>query len=222
MNKLNHIAFIMDGNGRWGRKKGKGRNFGHLKGVEVVKKIVKASIRLKIPIITFYVFSSENWKRPKNEKNYIFKLIKIYFNQEIKNITEQGIKINILGELNKFSSDLKTTLKKSEELTKKNKRIIVNLAINYGSKNEIIRAFKKTKKNLTVKSFEKNLYTKKMYNPDILIRTGGYQRLSNFLLWQLAYAELFFLKKLWPDFNSNDLSKIINRYKNINRNYGSV
>ena len=222
MNTLNHIAFIMDGNGRWGKKKGKSRNFGHLKGVETVKKIVKASIKFKIPIITFYVFSSENWKRPKNEKNYIFKLIKIYFNKEIKNIIKQGIKINILGELNKFSSDLRITLKKSEDLTKKNKRIVVNLAINYGSKNEIIQALKKTKNNFTIKNFEKNLYTKNMPNPDILIRTGGYQRLSNFLLWQLAYAELFFLKKLWPDFDSNDLSKIIKKYKNINRNYGSI
>ena len=129
MNKLNHIAFIMDGNGRWGRKKRKGRNFGHLKGVETVKKIVKASIKLKIPIITFYVFSSENWKRPESEKSYIFRLIKTYFNKEIKNIVEQGIKINILGELNKFSSDLRISLKKSIDLTKKNKRIIVNLAI---------------------------------------------------------------------------------------------
>ena len=194
MNKLNHIAFIMDGNGRWGRKKGKGRNFGHLKGVETVKKIVRASIEFKIPIITFYVFSSENWKRPKNEKSYIFKLIKIYFYKEIKNIIKQGIKINILGELNKFALDLRVALKKSEDLTKKNKRIIVNLAINYGSKNEIIQALKKTKKKLNIKTFEKNLYTKNMPNPDILIRTGGYQRLSNFLLWQLAYAELFFLK----------------------------
>jgi undecaprenyl diphosphate synthase len=222
MNKLNHIAFIMDGNGRWGRKKGKGRNFGHLKGVETVKKIVRASIKFKIPIITFYVFSSENWKRPKNEKSYIFKLIKIYFYKEIKNIIKQGIKINILGELNKFALDLRVALKKSEDLTKKNKRIIVNLAINYGSKNEIIQALKKTKKKLNIKTFEKNLYTKNMPNPDILIRTGGYQRLSNFLLWQLAYAELFFLKKLWPDFNSNDLSRIIKKYKNINRNYGGV
>ena len=204
------------------KKKRKGRNFGHLKGVETVKKIVKAAIKLKIPIITFYVFSSENWKRPENEKKYIFKLIKIYFNKEIKNIVKEGIKINILGELNKFSSDLKTSLKKSVDLTKKNKRIIVNLAINYGSKNEIFKALKKTKNNLTVKNFEKNLYTTNMPNPDILIRTGGYQRLSNFLLWQLAYAELFFLKKLWPDFNSNDLSKIIKRYKKINRNYGNI
>ncbi len=222
MNKLNHIAFIMDGNGRWGKKKGKGRNFGHLKGIETVKKIVKESIRLNIPIITFYVFSSENWKRPKYEKAYLFKLIKNYFLKEIKSIISQGIKINILGEIKKFSPDLKQVLKKSIQLTIKNKKIIVNLAINYGSKTEIFQALKKTRKNLNIKNFKKNLYTKNMPDPDILIRTGGFQRLSNFLLWQLAYTELFFLKKLWPDFNSNDFKKIIIKYRNIRRNYGNI
>ena len=221
MNKLNHNAFIMDGNGRWGKKKGKGRNFGHLKGVETVKRIVKASIKLNIPIITFYVFSSENWRRPRNERSYLFKLIKSYFSKEIKSIIKQGIKINILGEVKKFSSDLKATLKNSSVLTNKNKKIIVNLAINYGSKAEIFQALKKTKK-LTYKNFEKNLYTKNMPDPDILIRTGGYKRLSNFLLWQLAYTELFFLKKLWPDFKSTDLLLIIKKYKKIKRNYGNI
>ena len=174
-----------------------------------VKKIVKASIKYKIPVITFYVFSSENWKRPKNERSYLFNLIKNYFLKEINDIVNQGIKINILGELNKFSKDLKQTLKKTTYLTKKNKKIIVNLAINYGSKMEIFQALKKSKNKLNIKNIEKNLYTKNLPNPDILIRTGGYYRLSNFLLWQLAYTELFFLKKLWPDFNSNDLLKIV-------------
>ena len=222
MNKLNHVAFIMDGNGRWGKKRGKGRNFGHLRGVETVKKIVKNSIKLEIPIITFYVFSSENWKRPKKEVSFLFKLIKIYFSQEIEDIIKQGIKINILGETSKLSLDIKLTLKKAINLTKKNKKITVNLAINYGSKKEIFNAFKQTKNNLSLKNIEKNLYTKKMPNPDILIRTGGHQRLSNFMLWQLAYAELFFLKKLWPDFNSNDLIKIISKYKKSKRNFGAV
>jgi undecaprenyl diphosphate synthase len=221
MNKLNHVAFIMDGNGRWGKKKKRSRNYGHLKGVEVVKKIVSFSIKTKIPIITFYVFSSENWKRPKREVFYLFKLIKNYFSKEIKNIISQGIKINILGEINKLSADIKSTLKKTEELTYNNKKIIVNLAINYGSKIEILNAIKKTKK-LTIKNFKKNLYTKNLPDPDILIRTGGHQRLSNFLLWQLAYSELFFLKKLWPDFNSNDLIKIIKKYKTSKRNFGGV
>ena len=222
MNKLNHIAFIMDGNGRWGKKKGKSRNFGHLKGIEIVKDIVKNSIKLKIPIITFYVFSSENWKRPKSEINFLFKIIKNYFLKEIKNIIKQGIKINIIGEINKLSTSIKPTLKNTIKLTKKNKKIVVNLAINYGSKNEIISAFKKNKNKITIKNLKKNLYTSIQPDPDILIRTGGHQRLSNFMLWQLAYTELFFLKKLWPDFNKNDLIKIIKKYKKEKRNFGSI
>ena len=222
MNKLNHVAFIMDGNGRWGRKRGKSRNFGHLKGVETVKNIVKSSIDLNIPIVTFYVFSSENWKRPKKEINFLFKLIKNYFSLEIKNIINQGIKINVFGDLKKLNSDVKNSIKKSINLTKKNKKIIVNLAINYGSKNEIFNALKKSKEKLTIKNFEKNLYTKNLPNPDILIRTGGHKRLSNFMLWQLAYAELFFLDKLWPDFNKNDLIKVIKSYKSSKRNFGAI
>tara|TARA_B100001093_G_scaffold305490_1_gene291579 strand:- start:2992 stop:3660 length:669 start_codon:yes stop_codon:yes gene_type:complete len=222
MNRLNHVAFIMDGNGRWGQKRGKGRNYGHLKGVETVKKIVKSSIKINIPIITFYVFSSENWKRPKKEINYLFKLIKNYFSNEIKNIVKQGIKINILGEINKLSPDLKKTLKKTILLTKENKKILVNLAINYGSKNEILNAFKKNKKKININNLKKNLYTKNMPDPEILVRTGGYQRLSNFMLWQLAYTELFFLKKLWPDFNGNDLTKIIKKYRKNKRNFGAI
>ena len=222
MNKLNHIAFIMDGNGRWGKKKRKKRNYGHLKGVDTVKKIVKSSIRFKVPIVTFYVFSSENWKRPKTEISFLFKLIKSYFTKEIQSVISQGIKINILGDLNKLSKELRSVLKRTEKLTKKNKKITVNLAINYGSRQEIFYAFKKLKKKVNLKNFKKNLYTKNMPNPDILIRTGGKIRLSNFMLWQLAYTELFFLKKLWPDFNSLDLKKIIFKYKNIKRNFGSV
>ena len=222
MNKLNHIAFIMDGNGRWGKKKRKKRNYGHLKGVDTVKKIVKSSIRFKVPIVTFYVFSSENWKRPKTEISFLFKLIKSYFTKEIQSVISQGIKINILGDLKKLSKELRSVLKRTEKLTKKNKKITVNLAINYGSRQEIFYAFRKLKKKINLKNFKKNLYTKNMPNPDILIRTGGKIRLSNFMLWQLAYTELFFLKKLWPDFSSLDLKKIIFKYKNIKRNFGSV
>ena len=222
MNKLNHIAFIMDGNGRWGKKKNKGRNFGHIKGVETVKKIVKSCISLKIPILTFFVFSSENWKRPKTEIAFLFKLIKNYFSKEIDKVINQGIKINILGDITKLSPDLKKILNKSVKLTKKNKMIIVNLAINYGSKDEILSASNKVKRKINIKSFEKNLYTKNMPNPDILIRTGGHQRLSNFMLWQLAYAELFFIKKLWPDFNSVDLKRIIKKYFKTKRNFGAL
>ena len=212
----------MDGNGRWGKKRNKSRNFGHLKGVEIVKKIVASSIKLKIPILTFYVFSSENWKRPKKEISFLFKLIQNYFLNEINRIVDQGIKINILGEINKLPLNIKSSLKKTTNLTKKNKRIIVNLAINYGSKNEIIHAIKKTKKKITIKKFENNLYTKNMPDPEILIRTGGHQRLSNFMLWQLAYTELFFLRKLWPDFNIYDYKNIISKFRKSKRNFGSI
>ena len=221
MNKLNHVAFIMDGNGRWGKKRNKGRNFGHLKGVETVKKIVTCSLKLKIPFITFYVFSSENWNRPKKEISYLFKLINNYFLKEIINVVSQGIKINIIGEISKLPLHIKKILRDTVKKTKKNNKIVVNLAINYGSKNEIINAIKKTKK-ISLKNFEKNLFTKNIPDPDILIRTGGYYRLSNFMLWQLAYTELFFVKKLWPDFNANDLNKIIKKYKNTKRNFGSI
>ena len=221
MNSLNHVAFIMDGNGRWGLKKGRGRNFGHLKGVETVKTIVKSSIKLNIQYISFYVFSSENWKRPKKEINFLFKLIKDYFSKEIGNIINQGIRINIIGELNKLSPEIKSTFTKTVNLTRFNKKVFVNLAINYGSKNEILNSAKKTKL-FNIKNFEKNLLTKNIPDPEILIRTGGHKRLSNFMLWQLAYTELFFLKKLWPDFNTKDLVQIIKKYKNIKRNYGEI
>jgi undecaprenyl diphosphate synthase len=224
MNSLNHIAFIMDGNGRWGIKKKKNRNSGHLEGVEVVQKIVEASITFKVPIITFYVFSSENWKRPKSEINYLFSLIKIYFKKEINNITKNKIKINILGRTNKLPSGIKKTLISTVRKTKKNSKLIVNLAINYGSRNEIIDSLKKLNiksEKITEKNINKNLYLD-LLPPDILIRTGGQKRLSNFMLWQLAYTEIFFLDKLWPEFTKKDLKIIIKKYHKIKRNFGGV
>ena len=224
MNTLNHIAFIMDGNGRWGLRKKKNRNFGHLKGVETVKRIVSAAIDFKIPVVTFYVFSSENWKRPKSEIKYLFNLIGTYFYKEIKVIVNQGIRINIIGQINKLPKKIKKILKKTELKSKKNNKLIVNLAINYGSKNEIIDSVKKIKEN-SLKINEKNI--NKFLNlkapfPDILIRTGGNKRLSNFMLWQIAYTELFFLKKMWPDFTKKDLNSIINAFKKIKRNFGNI
>ena len=224
MNKLNHVAFIMDGNGRWGRNKKNNRNFGHLRGVQVVREVVTASIELKIPIISFYVFSTENWKRPKSEINYLFNLINIYFSKELKNIIKNNIRINIIGEKFNLPKIIKQRLEEVSKKTKKNNKIIVNLAINYGSKSEIINAFKKMiskKEIISEKNIKKNFYTNNQ-DPDILIRTGGKKRLSNFLLWQIAYTELFFLDKLWPDFNKNDLIKIIKKYKKIKRNYGGI
>ena len=222
MNKLNHVAFIMDGNGRWGQKKNKGRNFGHFNGVETVKKIVKKSFKLKIPIITFYVFSTENWRRPKSEINFLFKLIINYFRQELDTVISNGIKINIIGKINILPAKIKISLKDVVKKTKKNKKIIVNLAINYGSRDEIVNACKKVKGRINVRSLSKNLYTQRLPNPDILIRTGGHKRLSNFMLWQLAYTEIYFIDKLWPDFNSKDFERIVKKFKKVKRNFGSI
>ena len=224
MTKLNHIAFIMDGNGRWGLKKKKNRNYGHLAGVKVVQKIVEASILFKVPIISFYVFSTENWKRPRSEINYLFDLISIYFNKEINNIIKNKIKIIISGRLKNLPSKIKKTLKEAVRKTKNNNKLVVNLAINYGAKNEIIDAVKKINYNshqITEEKINKNLY----FNyppPDILVRTGGQKRLSNFMLWQMAYTEIFFLDKLWPDFTQIDLKKIVNKFHKIKRNFGGI
>ena len=224
MNKLNHIAFIMDGNGRWGLKKKRSRNYGHLEGVKTVQNIVEASITFKVPIISFYVFSTENWKRPKTEINYLFNLINIYFNKEIKNIIKNNIKIIITGEFKKLPPKISKILKVVINKTKKNNKLVVNLAINYGSKAEIIDVIKKINYNsqqISEKNIDKSLRTDLPF-PDILVRTGGQNRLSNFMLWQLAYAEIFFLEKLWPDFAKSDLKKIIDKFHKIKRNFGGI
>ena len=224
MNDLNHIAFIMDGNGRWGLKKKKSRNYGHLAGVKTVQKIVEASIFFKIPIISFYVFSTENWKRPSSEINYLFNLISIYFKKEINNIIKNNIKIVISGRLQSLPLEIRQILKNVINKTKKNNKLIINLAINYGSKTEVIDSIKRINNNskkITEENIDKNLYTRLPF-PDILVRTGGQKRLSNFMLWQLAYTEIFFQDKLWPDFKKVDLKKIITKYHKIKRNFGRI
>ena len=225
MNKVNHIAIIMDGNGRWGKKKGKNRNFGHQNGIKVIEKIVKSSIQINVPILTFYTFSSENWKRPKKEISFLFKLINFYFIKEIDNLIKNNVKINVIGNIKILPTKVRSCLIESMRKTKKCNKILVNLAINYGSHNEIIEATKHVKRKklmINVKNLQKNLYTKNLPNPDILIRTGGKKRLSNFLLWQIAYTEIYFINKLWPDFNIMDYKKIINNFKNVKRNYGNI
>ena len=225
MNKINHIAIIMDGNGRWGKKKKKSRNFGHLNGIKVIEKLVKDSIKIKVPILTFYTFSTENWRRPKKEINFLFKLIDYYFIKEINNLVKNNIKINIIGNVKILPEKVKLRLIESMNRTKKCKKILINLAINYGSKDEILETFRNLKKknvSISVKNFENNLYTKNLPDPDILIRTGGKKRLSNFLLWQLAYSEIYFIDKLWPDFSVSDYHKIINHFKGVKRNFGNI
>jgi len=224
MNKLNNIAIIMDGNGRWWLKKKNSRNFGHLKGLKSVEIVIKACIKKKIEFLTLYTFSTENWNRPESEINFLFDLIRNSLKKNIKKIIKQGIKVNIIGKSYGLPKDVKKSIKLIERKTTKNKRITLNLALNYGSKEEIINACRllKSEKNINVENFEKKLYTKNMPNPDILIRTGGTKRLSNFLLWQLAYTEIFFIEKLWPEFNENIFNKIISKFKKTKRTYGQI
>ena len=224
MNPLNHVAIIMDGNGRWGLKYKNSRNAGHSAGLKTVEKIIKQSIKHKIKFLTLYAFSTENWKRPQKEINYLFNLLEKFLINRIEDLSKQEIKLKIIG-VKKFSKKLNNLLIQSERKTSKNKKLQVNLAINYGSKIEIINAFKliiKNKDSLNIKKFEKYLQTKNIPDPDLLIRTGNTKRLSNFLLWQLAYSEIFFEKKLWPAFNENDFNRIINKFKKTKRNFGSI
>ena len=224
MNPLSHVAIIMDGNGRWGLKHKKSRNAGHKEGLKTVEKIIKETVKQKIKFLTLYAFSTENWKRPKKEITYLLNLLEIFLKDKIEDLNKQNIKLNIIGVKN-FSKKLNLLLNISEKKTSKNTKLQLNLAINYGSKIEIINAiklFNKSKLNINEKNFSKFLQTKNIPDPDLLIRTGNTNRLSNFLLWQLAYSEIFFEKKLWPDFNEKDYLRIIKKFKKTKRNYGNI
>ena len=224
MNPLKHVAIIMDGNGRWGIKNKNSRNAGHKAGLNTVEKIIKETIKNKIKFLTLYAFSTENWKRPKKEINYLFSLLQTFLIERIEELHKQNIKLKIIG-IKSFSSKLNSLLKKSEKMTSKNNKLQINLALNYGSKSELINAFKKLRKNnkkINEKNLSKYLLTRDIPDPDILIRTGNTNRLSNFLLWQLAYSEIFFEKKLWPDFSEKDYNRIIKEYRSIKRNFGKI
>ena len=225
MNPLKHVAIIMDGNGRWGIINKKSRNLGHKAGLSAVEKIIKTSIQNKIKYLTLFAFSTENWKRPKNEIRFLFNLLENFLDKKIIEFNKNNIKFKILGNINTLSPILKNKLYKSEKMTKKNTKLQVNLALNYGSKYELVDALKilnKKKKKISIKNIENCLYTAEIPDPDILIRTGDTRRLSNFMLWQLAYSEIYFEKKLWPDFNEKDFLKIIQRFKKTKRNYGNI
>ena len=224
MNPLNHVAIIMDGNGRWGLENKNSRNLGHKEGLKVVEKIINVSIKKKIKYLTLFAFSTENWKRPIKEINYLFNLLENFLTNKIEQLNNEQVKLKFIGNLN-FKKSLKNLIKTSEKKTKNNEKIQINLAINYGSKNEIVRSINlliKNKKKINNFNISNNLYTKGIPDPDLLIRTGNTKRLSNFMLWQMAYTEFFFEKKLWPDFNVNDYIRIINNYKKIKRNFGSL
>ena len=224
MNPLNHVAIIMDGNGRWGLKHKNSRNAGHRAGLNTVERIIKQSIKNKIKFLTLFAFSTENWKRPKKEINYLFNLLENFLINKIDDLHKQNIKLKIIGTKN-FSKKLNLLLNLAEKKTSKNSKIQINLALNYGAKFELISAIKKLQKNknkINEKNIEKFLYTKNIPDPDLMIRTGNTKRLSNFLLWQLAYSEIFFEKKMWPEFNDKDYLKIIKEYKNLKRNFGKI
>ena len=224
MNPLNHVAIIMDGNGRWGIKKKNSRNAGHKAGLKTVELIIKKSLDHNIKFLTLYAFSTENWKRPKKEINYLFNLLENFLRTKLINFEKNDIKLKIIGKKN-FSKSLNDLLKKSELKTKNNTKLQVNLALNYGSKLEIINAVNKLNKHklkINEKNISLNLFTKNIPDPELLIRTGNTKRLSNFLLWQLSYSEIFFEKKLWPDFNEKDYVKIIRKFRKIKRNFGTI
>ena len=224
MNALNHVAIIMDGNGRWGIKYKNSRNAGHKVGLNTVEKIIKETIKNKIKFLTLFAFSTENWKRPKKEIEFLFNLLENFLVDRITELHKQNIKFKILG-TKKFSTKLNNLLTNSEKKTSKNKKLQINLALNYGSKSELISAFKKVNKkkiSLSEKNISKNLQTKNIPDPDLLIRTGNTKRISNFLLWQLSYSEIFFEKKLWPDFNEKDYNRIIKEFKRVKRNFGTI
>ncbi len=224
MNPVKHIAIIMDGNGRGGIKHKNSRNLGHKEGLKTIEKIIKVSLKKKIKYLTLFVFSTENWKRPKKEINFLFQLLQNFLTNKVNTLIENKIKLKIIGN-KKFSKKINKLLENSEKQTFKNKKLQINLALNYGSKNELITAFKnilKQKKKITEKNINNFLFTSKIPDPDLLIRTGNTARLSNFLLWQLAYSEIYFEKKLWPDFNEKDFTKILENFKKVKRNYGKI
>ena len=225
MNPVKHVAIIMDGNGRWGIKNKNSRNAGHRAGLNSVEVVINECLESNIKYLTLYTFSKENWKRPKNEINFLFNLLENFLINKIDKLIKKNIKLKFIGEIHKLPSKLKKLIRNSEQKTSKNLDLQVNVALNYGSKSEIINSIKiinKKKMKFNEININKNLFTKDMPDPDILIRTGNTQRLSNFMLWQIAYTEIFFEKKLWPDFNLNDFKKIISKFKLIKRNFGSI
>ena len=225
MNPVKHVAIIMDGNGRWGIKHKNSRNAGHRAGLYTVESVIDECLKINIKYLTLYTFSTENWKRPKKEINYLFNLLENFLTNKIDNLIKRNIKLKFIGEINKLPIRLRKIIKNSELKTSKNSSLQVNVALNYGSKSELINSIKNIRKKkikINEKNIDNNLFTKNIIDPDILIRTGNTQRLSNFMLWQLAYTEIFFEKKLWPDFKSNDFKKILNKFKSIKRNFGSI
>ena len=229
-NTLKHLGIIMDGNRRWAKSKGLDAIEGHKKGIETAKTIIKAAIEKKISFLTLYAFSSENWKRDPEEIEDLMNLLRFFLNTEIHTLSDSGVKLTVLGDLSQFDDDIKLKIKKASSYNSKKFKINLIMAINYGARQEITKAVQKICKKLlnkkidinevNEKEIEDNLYTKNIPDPDLIIRTGGDSRLSNFLLWQSAYAELIFFKKSWPEFTEKDFSEAFLDYKNRERRFG--
>jgi len=227
-----HIAIIMDGNGRWATKKGLPRSFGHKQGVSVLKKILKAAKNLGCKVITVYAFSTENWTRPKKEVDFLINLFSEVLRNEIEEINEESTKIKFIGDLTPFPENLKKVISNSESLTKNNNKFLLNVCVNYGGRQEIV----KVAKELALKSssgeikpsevneelFNSELLTQGIKDPELLIRTSGEKRISNFLLWQLAYSEIYISDVMWPDFNEFEFLKAIIDYQSRNRRFGGI
>jgi len=225
MNPINHVAIIMDGNGRWGLKKKKSRNIGHKAGLKTIEKIITETLKKKIKFLTLYAFSTENWKRPKKEVNFLFNLLEVFLTKKTNELNKNGIRFKMIGSKKNLTKRLNKILLNSEKITINNKNLQINLALNYGSKSELINAInliKRKKINFSISNLDKHLYTMNIPDPDLLIRTGNTNRLSNFMLWQLAYSEIYFEKKLWPDFTIKDYNKILNNFKKTKRNFGKI
>ncbi len=223
MNRARHIAIIMDGNGRWAEKQGKKRTFGHEKGAEVVRNITEYCAKNdEIERLTLYAFSTENWKRPRLEVEYLMQMLERYLKQELDTYIKNNIRFEPIGDLRVFSKSLQKTILDVKEKTKNNDALVQSLALNYGSKNEIVRAVNslKNEENITEDMLSNALDCPS--DADLLVRTGGDKRLSNFLLWQASYAELFFTDTLWPDFTAEELEKIIKKFKKIERRFGGL
>lgn len=227
-----HIGIIMDGNGRWAKAKGYPRTVGHKAGVETIRRILKEAQRLGVKYITLYAFSTENWKRPKEEVGALMKLLVQYFRLELNELHENGVVVNTIGDISKLPKECIEEIKKAEEKTKNNTGIVMNLALNYGGRDEIVRAVKLLAKDVAEgkisgeeideKSVEKYLYTAGMPDPDMIIRPSGEQRLSNFLLWQCAYSEFWYSDINWPDFTEKDLRRAIFDFQNRDRRFGGI
>ena len=227
-----HIAIIMDGNGRWATKKGLPRSFGHNKGVSVLKETIKVSKKLGCQILTVYAFSTENWSRPNQEVNFLIGLFEKVLKQEIIEINQEGIKIKFVGDLSPFPETLKSIFKTSEELTEKNKEFTLNVCVNYGGRQEIVKvakelALKSSSGEINPSEVNENLFNAELLkqgikDPELLIRTSGEKRISNFLLWQLAYSEIYISDVLWPDFNESEFIRAIIDYQSRNRRFGGI